>query len=328
MPHKINLILQRSILNEKILLLKLTIISRMDLWRLNPKFLNNTKFHSRDILFYNRVPKTGSETLIELMIRLGERNDYQNERAPFSKPVGIYWSVERQKTEAQRIFDLQEDSAFVYVEHMNYMNLRPLHFPQPIFINLIRDPIERVISWFYYKRTPWNSVKMFEITGIFQNRSHYVKSFEDCVLTHDPECRYDFGLKFKEDSADHKRQSLFFCGHSPICEPFNTPGAIARAKQNVERDYSVIGSWEDVNVTLTVLEHYIPRFFKGSTDVYYEPIKGLAFKKQNTNHWKPKISERIKRIMRANFTQEYEFYHFCKQRLYRQYFAINRHLHF
>ncbi|XP_020815966.1 heparan sulfate 2-O-sulfotransferase pipe-like, partial [Drosophila serrata] len=299
----------------------------LQLWRLNPKFLNNTKFHSRDIVFYNRVPKTGSETLIELMIRLGERNDYQNERAPFSKPVGIYWSVERQKSEAQRIFDLQEDSAFVYVEHMNYMNLRPLHFPQPIFINLIRDPIERVISWFYYKRTPWNSVKMFEVTGKFQNRSHYVKNFEDCVLMHDPECRYDFGLKFKEDSADHKRQSLFFCGHSPICEPFNTPGAIARAKQNVERDYSVIGSWEDVNVTLTVLEHYIPRFFKGSTDVYYEPIKGLAFKKQNTNHWKPKISERIKQIMRANFTQEYEFYHFCKQRLYRQYFAINRHLH-
>lgn len=109
----------------------------LQLWRLNPKFLNNTKFHSRDIIFYNRVPKTGSETLIELMIRLGERNDFQNERAPFSKPVGIYWSVERQKTEAKRIFDLQEDSAFVYVEHMNYMNLRPLHFPQPIFINLV-----------------------------------------------------------------------------------------------------------------------------------------------------------------------------------------------
>lgn len=34
------------------------------------------------------------------------------------------------------------------------------------------------------------------------------------------------------------------------------------AKQNVERDYAVVGSWEDTNITLTVLEHYIPRFFK------------------------------------------------------------------
>jgi len=137
--------------------------------------------------------------------------------------------------------------------------------------------------------------------------------------------------------------SKVFCSR-----PFNTPGAIEKAKQNVERDFSVVGSWEDVNVTLTVLENYIPRFFKGSMEIYYgnvplkllfrgaqkhlylplEPIRGLAFKKQNLNPWKPKISERIKRIMRANFTQEYDFYYFCKQRLYRQYFAINRHLHF
>ncbi|XP_050742000.1 heparan sulfate 2-O-sulfotransferase pipe isoform X3 [Drosophila biarmipes] len=298
------------------------------LWRLNPKFLNNTKFHTGDVIYYNRVPKTGSETLIELMIQLGERNQFQNERAPFSKPVGIYWSTERQHQEAMRIMELQEDFAFVYAEHMNYMNLRPFHLPQPIYINMVRDPVERVISWFYYKRTPWNSVKMFKVNGQFQNRSHYLKNFEDCVLTRDPECRYDYGLMFKDDPSDHKRQSLFFCGHSPICEPFNTPAAIARAKQNVERDYSVVGSWEDVNVTLTVLEKYIPRYFKGSMELYYEPINGLAFKRQNINHWKPQISERIKRIMRANFTQEYDFYYFCKQRLYRQYFAINRHLHF
>ncbi|XP_052843963.1 heparan sulfate 2-O-sulfotransferase pipe isoform X6 [Drosophila gunungcola] len=298
------------------------------LWRLNPKFLNNTKYHTRDILFFNRVPKTGSETLIELMIRLGKKNEFQNERAPYSKQVGMYWSVERQKQEVARIMKLQSDLAFVYVEHMMYMNVRPFHYAQPIYINMIRDPIERVISWFYYKRTPWSSVKMFEVTGKFENRTHYVKNFEDCVLSHDFECRYDHGLSFSEDSADHKRQSLFFCGHSPVCEPFNSPAAIARAKQIVERDYSVVGSWEDVNVTLSVFENYIPRFFKGSTELYYEPIKGLAFQKANTNHWKPKISERIKRIMRANFTQEYDFYYFCKQRLYRQYFAINRHLHF
>ncbi|XP_034121496.1 heparan sulfate 2-O-sulfotransferase pipe-like isoform X7 [Drosophila guanche] len=296
------------------------------LWRLNPKFLNNTKYHTRDILFFNRVPKTGSETLIELMLRLGERNRFQNARSPFSKPTGIYWSFEKQKLEAHRILDLMEEDAFAYAEHANYMNFRQFQLPQPIYINLIRDPVERVISWYYYKRTPWNSLQMFKITGKFENRTHYQKNFEDCVLTHDFECRYDYGLNFKEDSADHKRQSLFFCGHAPLCEPFNTPAAVARAKQNVERDFSVVGSWEDVNVTLAVLEHFIPRFFRGSTELYYEPVKGLAFRKRNTNHWKPKISERIKRIMRANFTQEYDFYYFCKQRLYRQYFSINRHL--
>jgi len=71
------------------------------------------------------------------MIRLGEKNHFQNDRAPFSKPVGVYWDVERQRQEAERIMELQEDSAFVYVEHMNYMNVRPFHLPQPIYINMV-----------------------------------------------------------------------------------------------------------------------------------------------------------------------------------------------
>lgn len=111
----------------------------LQLWRLNPKFLNNTKFHFRDIIFYNRVPKTGSETLIELMIQLGKKNDFQNERSPLSKPTGMYWDVERQKQEATRILELQEEPAFVYVEHMNYMNIRPFHLPQPIYINMVGE---------------------------------------------------------------------------------------------------------------------------------------------------------------------------------------------
>lgn len=42
-----------------------------------------------------------------------------------------------------------------------------------------------------------------------------------------------------------------------------------RAKRNVENYYSVIGTWEETNITLTVLEHYIPRFFSGATEAYY-----------------------------------------------------------
>lgn len=40
------------------------------------------------------------------------------------------------------------------------------------------------------------------------------------------------------------------------------------AKEHVERDYAVVGSWEDTNITLTVLERYIPRFFRGAKLMY------------------------------------------------------------
>ena len=50
---------------------------------------------------------------------------------------------------------------------------------------------------------------------------------------------------------------------------FNTEIAMRKAKENVEKHYAVVGLLEDLNKTLTVLEHYVPRFFKGALDTYY-----------------------------------------------------------
>ena len=42
-----------------------------------------------------------------------------------------------------------------------------------------------------------------------------------------------------------------------------------KAKENVEKSYAVVGVLEELNKTLTVLEHYVPRFFKGALDTYW-----------------------------------------------------------
>ena len=48
-----------------------------------------------------------------------------------------------------------------------------------------------------------------------------------------------------------------------------------KAKENVEKHYAVVGLLEDLNKTLTVLEHYVPRFFKGALKTYWgEDIMG------------------------------------------------------
>ena len=60
---------------------------------------------------------------------------------------------------------------------------------------------------------------------------------------------------------------------------FNTEVAMRKAKENVERHYAVVGVLEELNKTLTVLEHYVPRFFKGALDVYWS--KCCFFSKLN-----------------------------------------------
>ena len=43
----------------------------------------------------------------------------------------------------------------------------------------------------------------------------------------------------------------------------------------------------------------------------------------NENHCKPTVTEEVKDMVRRSFTYEMEFYDFCKQRLHKQYLALN-----
>ena len=42
-----------------------------------------------------------------------------------------------------------------------------------------------------------------------------------------------------------------------------------KAMENVEKHYAVVGILSELNKTLTVLEHYVPRFFKGALHTYW-----------------------------------------------------------
>ncbi|XP_073838073.1 uronyl 2-sulfotransferase homolog pip-like [Musca autumnalis] len=226
---------------------------------------------------------------------------------------------EQQQIQADWIADLEPGT--VYIEHCNWLNFTRLHTPKPIMINLVRDPVERLISWFYYVRGAYKNAIYYNKhpNAPIQPESWFKKDFNKCVLSDDPECQY-VPYSIKDPVGNHKRQSLFFCGHDEVCLPFDSPKAIQIAKRNVELDYAVVGSWEDTNITLTVFEHYIPRFFKGAKATFEKYNKAVT--NRNRNNRKPKIHKEVKDIIRRNLTNEYDFYYFCKQRLYKQYLAL------
>ncbi|KAB7503769.1 Heparan sulfate 2-O-sulfotransferase pipe [Armadillidium nasatum] len=130
---------------------------------------------------------------------------------------------------------------------------------------MVRDPVERAISWYYYVRAPWYFV---ERKNAFPDiplpsSSWLRKDYETCVRKKDKECRYEEG----QVRPDFAQLTEFFCGQDHNCTGFNTEFALKRAIENVEKHYAVVGILEEMNMTLTVLEHYIPRFFKGAKDL-------------------------------------------------------------
>jgi len=282
--------------------------------------LNNTRKAGTQIIFFNRVPKVGSQTFMELLRRLSVKNNFHFHRDAVQRVETIRLAPDQQQELAEMVTDLPSPS--VYVKHVCYTNFTKFNLPTPIYVNIVRDPIERVISWYYYVRAPWYYVERKQAFPDLPlpDPRWLRKDFETCVLRGDRECTYNEG-ETHEGIGDHRRQSLFFCGHSHACTPFNTVGALERAKHAVESQYAVVGVLEDLNTTLSVFEKYIPRFFSGASEVYYDPTNN--FNKINTNSFKPPVSERVKEIVRKNFTREIEFYQFCKQRLHKQYLAVN-----
>lgn len=288
---------------------------------LEPTRLNNTKKAQQNIVFFNRVPKVGSQTLMELLRRLSIKNNFGFHQDAVQRVETIRLPPEDQADLSGLISSYEPPG--VFIKHIVFTNLSEYGYPEPIYINMVRDPVERVISWYYYVRAPWYFVErkiMFPDLPL-PNPKWLKKNFEECVLSGDRECRYVEGEL--RDVSDHRRQSMFFCGHHRDCLPFNSPGALEKAKRAVEQHYAVVGVLEDLNTTLTVFENYVPRFFEGASDIYWNEIS--VYNPINQNSFKPPVSERVKEIVRRNFTREIEFFQFCKQRLNKQYLALKLH---
>ncbi|EDV97964.1 GH14412 [Drosophila grimshawi] len=288
---------------------------------LTPQQLNNTAKAEMDRLFFTRCAKVGSESLIEFMEDIQDINNFDVDHTGLRKINNRQRVPKTQIERALHIFD--QEPGTVYVEHTSWIDFNAFNLPKPIFINLVRDPVERMISWYYYVRNSYRNAIYYRKNpkAPLKPTAWFKKSFNDCVRSGDPECQY-VPFSIKETVGNYKRQSLFFCGHDRDCLPFDSPLAIQIAKRRVEEEYAVVGTWEETNITLTVLEHYIPRYFALATTLY--PLYQDALRNRNRNNRKPTVDEDVKAMVRRNFTHEYDFYYFCKQRLYKQYIALKR----
>ncbi|XP_066962713.1 heparan sulfate 2-O-sulfotransferase pipe-like [Macrobrachium rosenbergii] len=287
-----------------------------DSLRLGPP-LNITGNANEDLLLMTPLLRCGATTVRNLLKFLKKDNHFEVVSKPPKKAEVVHIpNVEAQNALASKL--VQQEGPTAVLQSFAYINFTQFNLTKPIHISVVREPIERAISWFYHVRAPFQLIERhnrFPETS-FPTRAFLKKDLETCLKDRrDRECRYIPGREVLGHTIE------FFCGHEPFCPIFASPEGFRRAKEVVEKEFAVVGILEEWPKTLAVLEHYIPRYFKGASDIYFKEMHGNKIL-TNQNFYKPRVEEKAREYLGRNFTIELEFYDFLKQRLDRQYRAI------
>lgn len=246
------------------------------------------------VVIYNRVPKTGSTSFVGVAYDLCKKNNFKVLHINITANRHIM-SLNNQYKFAQNVTKWDEVKPALYHGHMAFLNFDRLGASsKPIFINLIRRPLDRLVSYYYFLRNGDNY------------RPHLVRkkhgdkmTFDECVERGQPDC----------DPNNMWLQVPFFCGHAAECWEPGNQWALDEAKRNLVNHYLLVGVTEQMLDFITVLEATLPRFFKGATEYYLNSNKSHL--RQTSSKIDPNILTIEKIQQSAIWKMENELYEFA-----------------
>lgn len=240
--------------------------------------------------------------MIQLMAALAKRNNFkvigstkfQTLHMKLHEQVGFVDFIDRL------------EAPFVFHHHLHHVEFQRFGSVQPIYINLIRDPLARLVSSFYFHRfgDHRGGNRSWSFKGTEEEKN---MTFDECVLNNMSEC---IGAKLFYITP-------FFCGQEAFC---SRPSELAlrQAKINVIKSYLLVGVTEEFEDFLFVLAKVLPEFFNGIQRIYEEPGDDLSSKITTTKTVNKKgPSAKVQEIMKKRLALEYDFYYFVKDRFHR-----------
>ena len=105
---------------------------------------------------------------------------------------------------------------------MHFLNTADFNTTNPIYINIVRHPIDRIVSWYYYARSltyiidvsgrlHHNFSKTEIIPSLLPDMKMMKTTFEKCATDNDRVCTYPIGMYFKFTRLSYlKNLSLVF----------------------------------------------------------------------------------------------------------------------
>ncbi|XP_077981927.1 uronyl 2-sulfotransferase-like [Glandiceps talaboti] len=265
-----------------------------------------TSNSATDLIFYNKVGKCGSRSLVYLLRLLGKKNNFT--AAGENKTRNMTETMQRSEQAAlvRIIEDLPRPATFY--KQTYFIDFKRFGEHNPTYINVIRQPLSRLVSYYYFVRYGDDKNDKKHYQG-----DDFNQTFDECVLQGNEKCQNNFIFRI----IPH------FCGQDKKCrEP--TRWAIEKAKENVEKYFLVVGLTEEYDETLKLFEKMMPRFFEGALKILQTPgaIRSTKTKK------KIEPSAEVVDIMNQRLALENEFYEFIRQRFYhlKAKYGVTQHL--
>ncbi|CAL4164492.1 unnamed protein product, partial [Meganyctiphanes norvegica] len=267
----------------------------------------NVTPHESSLIIYNRVPKCGSSSMLDALKRLQIGNMFKlvGSSVYFRRWLNSEEQMKEIKNIQKYTMNKKLPNKIIYNRHMYFINYTQFGLTNPIYMNFIRDPIERFISYHYFMRD----------TRHQPHQNIWSKlSVDECVQAQHWECLPEKGQSFELTLS-------YFCGHHQFCREVGNRDALQQAKYTVEKYYSVVGVLEEWTKSFKVLQHYLPGFFKSPSKTLNDYI-AAGHSKANKGTNRKKVSESSKAALRKAFKEDMEFYDFIKQRLFLQFESI------
>jgi len=225
-------------------------------------------------IFHNKIPKSGSTTLANILHALEDRNRFnlRHFHPCIQKPCQSRDGEDGRAHSQSLTEKLKSDLAaatpshpVMVIKHHLFTNFSLYGVDEPTWINVAREPVSRFVSSYYFRRYGFNRHEGVRNKRVKNGERKVEMELEECISTEAPEC---------SESESNQAFLEYICGSSqiwPDCATHaseNRPKALERAKKHVLHNYFVIGILEDIENTLSLLERMIPSVFTGAPEIY------------------------------------------------------------
>ncbi|GMT32918.1 hypothetical protein PFISCL1PPCAC_24215, partial [Pristionchus fissidentatus] len=248
------------------------------------------------IVVYNRVPKTASTTFTNaIAYDMFKQNSFNVVHLNLTRNRYVM-SLADQSHLVRNLTEWRERQPLFIHGHVAFIDFEKFGFPAPMFINLLREPLERLLSHYYFLRYGDN----YRV-GLKRARAGNNETFDDCISRLGHDC----------DPSQMWLQIPYFCGHHAFCSEIGSRHALEQAKRTLVEKYLVVGVVDRLRDTVALLEATIPDFFHGALG-HFDSLDDNRAHLRNT---KKKIAPSAQTLFLVHSTEVYkverEFYDFA-----------------